>query len=112
MERKEEIKLQVDKILESVKGIKAVDAPAFFTEKTVSRLRASKSERTTFSYTSLLKIAAILVLLVVNTYTIRYILSTNQPDVATISTATVNDLVNEYQPSDANELTFEEKLDK
>lgn len=113
MERKQDIETRVNNTLESVRSIKPVDAPAFFTEKTVSKLRASKKSDYTFTYTGLLKIAAVIVLLIINVYTIQFILgSSKQDNVAENTTATVKDLVNDYQPNDSSELTFEERLSK
>jgi hypothetical protein len=111
MEPKPGIESKVNETLNSAKGINFVDVPAFFTEKTVNKLRTSIKEENSFSYSGLLKIAAILVLLIINTYTIKYILNPQQESVAT-STATVNDLVNDYQPNDMSEVSFEENLNK
>jgi hypothetical protein len=112
MQAKPDIESKIKEALESAKRIKTVDAPAFFTDKTVNRLRASAAEKQTFSYTGILKIAAVIMLLLVNVYTIRYVLNSRQPEVIAVNNATIKDFVSEYQPSDANELTFEEKIDK
>ncbi len=102
---------KVDQALEGVKKINQVEAPAFFTEKTLNRLRNPKEQRYSFTGMGILKIAAIIALLIVNVYTIQYIMGNNQEQ-ATDRTLTVKDLVNDYQPSDATELTFEQKLSK
>lgn len=111
MTQKQDIESKIDQTLEVVKKISQVEAPAFFTEKTLNRLRNPKVQRFAFSGMPILKIAAIIVLLIVNVYTIQYIMGTNEESV-TDSTITVKDLVNDYQPNDATELTFEQKLNK
>lgn len=110
MEQKPGIERKVNETLNSAKSIKPVEVPAFFTEKTVSKLRASIKEESSFSYTGLLKIAAIVMLLIANAYTINYILNPKQESAANM--VTVKDLVNEYQTGDATEVTVEENLNK
>jgi hypothetical protein len=111
MERNPEIETKINETLNDVKKVERLEAPAFFTEKTIQRLHASKPE-SSFSYSGLLKIAAIIVLLMVNAYTINYILSTNQDSTININStaASVTDVVNDYQPNDATELAFENKI--
>jgi hypothetical protein len=109
MERRPDIESQINETLNSAKKIKHVEAPAFFTDKTVNRLKAFANERYTFSPAVLLRIAAVLILVCINVYTIKYVLSGTKQDAA-IGTPTVRDLVNEYQPNDTIELTIETKI--
>jgi hypothetical protein len=109
MERRPDIETQINEALNSAKKVQPVEMPAFFTDKTVNRLKASANERYTFSPAVLLKIAAVIVLVCVNVYTIKYVLSGTKQDAA-IGTPTVRDLVNEYQPNDTIELTIETKI--
>src|SRR5579872_6174944 len=108
MDTKPNIESKINETLNSAKKVNPVEAPAFFTDKTVSKLRASVKQEQSYSYMGLLKIAAIVVLLIANAFTVKYILSPKQ-DTAT-NQVTVKDLVNEYQPNDADEVTFEENL--
>src|ERR1700677_3123490 len=100
MERKQDIESKVNEALNSVKKVQRIEAPAFFTDKTMQKLHASQVQNT-FSYSGLFKIAAIVVLLMVNVYTIKYILNTNQESTVNTNATSVTDVVNEYQPSDA-----------
>jgi hypothetical protein len=110
MDTKPVIEFKINETLNSAKKVNSVDVPAFFTEKTVNKLRASVKQEQSYSYKGLLKIAAIVVLLIANTYTVKYILSPKQD--TTTNQFTVKDLVNEYQPNDADDITFEENLNK
>ena len=109
MERRPDIESQIDEALNSAKKIQPVEVPAFFTDKTVNKLRASANEGYSFSVAGLLKIAAILVLVCVNIYTIKYVLSGSKQDSSQV-TPTVRDIVNEYQPNDTIELTIETNI--
>lgn len=111
METKPNIEARINETLDSAKKLNQVDVPAFFTERTINRLRTSGQDKYAFSYTSVLKMAAAIILLVVNIYTIRYIISPKQENVAT-TTASVKDLLNEYQPNDAGDLAFDQNFDK
>ena len=110
MERKHDIENLVSEALNSAKKINQVEVPAFFTDKTMNRIKAEKEHDYSFSPAGLLKIAAVLVLVIMNIYTIRYILNSSKQE--TSVTATVSDLVNEYQPGDNSELTFDETINK
>ena len=109
MERKTDIEFKVNEALNSVKKVQRAEAPPFFTDKTMQRLH-TVNPNSAFSYSGLLKVAAIVVLLMVNVYTIKYILNTNQESTVNTNATSVKDVVNEYQPTDATELTFENKL--
>jgi hypothetical protein len=109
MERRPDIESQINEALNSAKKVQPIEVPAFFTDKTVNKLRASANEGYSFSAAGLLKIAAILVLVCVNVYTIKYVLSGSKQDAAA-GAATVRDLVNEYQPNDTIELTIETRI--
>jgi hypothetical protein len=108
MERNPDIETKINEALESFKKLERVEAPPFFTDKTMQKLH-SANRGASFSYSGLLKIAAVVVLLAINVYTIQYILNTKQDNVAN-TTVTVKDVINEYQPNDGTELTFEENL--
>jgi len=110
MEQKPGIESKIHEVLNSVKSIKPVDVPIRFIDKTVNRLSDSVNEENRFSYGALLKIAAIVILLIANAYTIKFILNP-KPESPNV-TVTVKDVVNEYQSADASELTFEENLSK
>lgn len=106
MERKPDIETKINEALKSVKNVVPVEASAFFTDKTMQKLHTVERGYS-LSYIGLLKIAAVIVLLIVNVYTIQYILNTKQDSVSS-ATVTVKDVVNEYQPNDGTELTFED----
>ena len=109
MENKSNIESKINEVLETARKVQQVETPAFFTDKTLQRLRIAKKEEKNFSKMSLLRVAAVIVLLVINVYTIQYILSSKQQNLASTNTTTVQDLVNDYQPNDRTELTFENK---
>jgi hypothetical protein len=109
METGPNIEDQINEALNSVKKVQPVEAPAFFTDKTVNRLKASAKEGYSFSPAGLLKIAAVIILVCVNAYTIKYVLSGSKQD-ASVANPTVKDIVNEYQPNDTIELTIETKI--
>ncbi len=109
MEKIPNIEDQINEALNSVKKIQPVEAPAFFTDRTVNRLKASAKEGYTFSPAGFLKIASVIVLVCVNVYTIKYVLSGSKQDAATV-TPSVKDIVNEYQPNDTIELTIETRI--
>ncbi|HXB12049.1 MAG TPA: hypothetical protein VNZ45_08700 [Bacteroidia bacterium] len=108
MEKIPNIEDQVNEALSSAKKVQPVEVPAFFTDRTVNRLKASAKEGYTFSPTVLLKIAAVILLVCVNVYTIKYVLSGSKQDTAV--TPSVKDIVNEYQPNDTIELTIETRI--
>lgn len=110
METKPNIESKVNEVLNSAKKVNSVEVPSFFTDKTINKLHASVREEQSYSYIGLLKIAAMVVLLIANAFTVKYILSPRQENVT--NTVTVKDLANEYQANDADDITFEENLSR
>jgi len=109
METKPDIETKINETLNGVKRFERVEAPPFFTEKTMQRLH-SNNRAASFTYSGLLKIAAVAVLLAVNVYTIQYILNTRQDNTVNATATSVTDVVNEYQPTDVTELAFENNI--
>jgi hypothetical protein len=110
MKRNTQIEHQVDEALNSAKRIQEVEAPAFFTDRTMNRIKSMHSGNHSFSSLAWLKIAAIIVLAVVNLYTIAHIFGGVGQEINPPGQATIKDLVNEYQPSDSTEVTIENKI--
>ncbi|HTB07178.1 MAG TPA: hypothetical protein VK806_09520 [Bacteroidia bacterium] len=105
MERKQGIEDQIDSVLASARKINSVDAPSGFTERAMQRLNALNGIEFSI-WPALLKIAAVVVLVVVNSYTAVYIIngpSQEQQEVIAPESDNINDLVTEYQASDFNE---------
>lgn len=111
MEIKPNIETRINETLDSAKKLNQVDVSPFFTEKTLGRLHTSAEEKFSFSYMGILKIAAAIILLIINIYTIRYIISPKQDNV-NATTASVKDLLKEYQPNDTGDLAFDKNIDR
>lgn len=111
MESKTGIKEQVSKALNSSGKIGTVETPAFFTERTMQRLKASEKDNNRFPSGAWLKMAAIVLLAVVNLYTIFYISGSSKQSSQAAMQATLKDFVNEYQPADSTIVTIENNLD-
>ena len=105
MERKQGIEEQIDSVLGSAKQVKPVDTPFGFTDRAMQRIREQENKDSAV-LPAFLKIAAILILAIVNSYTIVRIVNSPPQQTQEISVsapANVNDLVSEYQANDFNE---------
>jgi hypothetical protein len=100
METNHNIEKEIDNTLNVAKKIAAVEAPAYFTEKTMQRISVARKETFLSGY-GLLKAAAIVILICLNVYTIKYVFESPEPPVPQV-TASIDDLVNDYQVADIN----------
>jgi hypothetical protein len=100
METNNNIEQEIENVLAAAKNVKPVDTPLLFTEKTMQRIHTEKHEQG-FSLYSVLKIAAVIVLVGLNVYTISRVLETplQQSEPVKIS---MDDLVNDYQVTDVS----------
>jgi hypothetical protein len=110
MEKKSNTEDRVNEALESAGKIMQVEVPAFFAERTLNRLRASENRKSVPLYPVLLKVAAVIALVALNTYTIQRITINSKQDVSISKIATVKDFASEYQSNDANALTLETNI--
>jgi|GEM_PF-1357260 len=96
-----DIDKQVEDTLGVAKQIGSVNVPDGFTERTMQRINAVKNEPL-ISVSALLKVAVVLVMVCVNIYTMRYLLNTpaEQQPASAVTSATMDDLVNDYQVAD------------
>jgi hypothetical protein len=105
-----DIEKQVEETLGLAKCINAVDVPDGFTDRTMQRISVAKTG-SSFSATTFLKLAAVFVLICVNIYTIRYVITQPEPQQnVTMSAATMDDLVNDYQVTDISNEWLNNKL--
>jgi hypothetical protein len=106
METKPDRNLKVEKTLESAKRVQLTELPFGFEDRIINKLRGAEKQKDTVLYTTLLKVAAIVILLTVNIYTVKYFVNPNQPN--TKNNPTISDFINDIQPNDSNEVTFEQ----
>ncbi|MGP8215397.1 MAG: hypothetical protein ACLQQ4_07530 [Bacteroidia bacterium] len=99
METNDNIEKEIERTLGAAKNMNPADVSPFFTEKTMQRIRSAKQEPF-FSATFLLKAAAVLILICLNVYTIKYVLETPGQIQPQPASATIDDLVDDYQVSD------------
>ena len=104
METKPNIEEQINAALESVKNIQPAELSYGFLERVVSKLKARPASniRNIYVMPPLLKVAAMLILIIVNVFALRLIVSpqsTQNP----AQYVTIRDFVNEYQINDTNE---------
>ncbi|HXP51966.1 MAG TPA: hypothetical protein VN922_18570 [Bacteroidia bacterium] len=100
METNHNIEKEIDNTLNVAKKIAAVEASAYFTESTMQRISVVSKETFLAGY-GLLKAAAIVILICLNVYTIKYVFESPEPQVPQV-TASIDDLVNDYQVADIN----------
>jgi hypothetical protein len=105
METNPNIEDQINKALQSVKNTEPVELPFGFSERVMNKLHSEKGAIETqqnnvrsFFHTAspLLKLAAVFILIIVNIFTLRLILSP-QPAQSTTQYATVKDFVDQFQ---------------
>lgn len=104
METNRNIEKDIENALGVTSKITPVDVPAFFTERTMQRMRIAKQEQRLSGF-SILKVAVIVVLVCVNAYTISKLVSDSPAqttDTTTNVSASMDDLVNDYQVTDAS----------
>ncbi|HTA83607.1 MAG TPA: hypothetical protein VK783_11750 [Bacteroidia bacterium] len=100
METDNNIEKDIERVLAAAKNVKPVDAPLLFTEKTMQRIGAERQASRVSTY-ALLKVAAVLLLIGLNVYTISRVLETplQQPEQVKVS---MDDLVKDYQVTDVS----------
>jgi len=99
METNQAIEKEIERALGAAKNISPVDVSSAFTNRTMQRISAVKNEPF-LSVSFLLKAAAVLILVCLNAYTIKYIFETPAQQTPVVATATIDDLVNDYQVAD------------
>lgn len=99
MEANENIEREIEKVLSAGKNIKPVDLPEFYTERTMQRIASAKPGRSNTVY-AMLKIAAAVILICVNAYTVSYLFESPAPQQPEQTNASIDDLVNDYQVAD------------
>lgn len=93
----------INRAFNSIKNTEPVELPYGFSDKVINRLHAKKDNvRSMYSISSLLKVAAMVVLIVVNAFTLKLAFSP-QPVQNPPQYATIKDFVNDYQINDAND---------
>jgi len=99
METRDDIEKEVDKTLTAMKNINAVDIPSSYVEKTMQRMGSVKPAYNAGRY-AVLKVAAVIILICINAYTISRLVESpaQQPEVQT--KASIDDLVSDYQVTD------------
>lgn len=101
METNHNIEQQVERTLETAKGITPIDAPALFTERTMQRIKAVKQEPF-WTTSGILKAAVVAALICINAYTIKYVFDSPSTETTPMVTATIDDLANDYQVADVS----------
>jgi hypothetical protein len=105
METKLDIEEQINKALNSVKNMEPVELPFGFPDKVMNKLHSRKDNvRSLYTFPSLLKVAAMITIVLVNVYTLKLALtSSNSPLPAAPGQYTsINDFVSDYGINDAN----------
>ena len=112
METNHNIEKNIDDTLGVAKQIAPAEVPAYFTESTMQKIAVVSKEPFLSGY-GLLKAAAIVILICLNVYTIKYVFESPEPQVQPV-TASIDDLVNDYQVADVNNdwLNNNNKTDK
>jgi hypothetical protein len=104
METKLNIEDQINKALDSIKNIEPVELPFGFSDKVMNKLNSEKNNvRSLYSFSPMLKVAAMITIVLVNVYTLKLALNSNTPlPSAPAQYTSINDFVNEYGINDAN----------
>lgn len=103
METKPNIEDLINKALSSVKNTEPVELPFGFSDRVMNKLHAKENNvRSLYTISPLLKAAAMVVLILVNVFTLKLALS-SQPTQSPAQYATIKDFVNGYNFNDANE---------
>ncbi len=110
MKEKSAIEEQVDRCLKSIRNSSRVETPPFFAERTMRRMREQTNRNKRLGVGAILKIAAIIVLAVVNLYTIFYISGGSKQEMNGANSAAAKEFVKEYQPNDSTVVTIENNL--
>jgi hypothetical protein len=110
METNPNIDKDIERTIGVSKNINLVDAPAMFTQKTMQRISVAK-QASRFTTSALLKIAAAVILICINAYTINYIFDAPVQQTPVVTT-TIDDLVNDYQVTDMNNDWLNNKTSK
>jgi hypothetical protein len=98
METNPNIEKEIERTISVSKNINTVDVPVMFTQKTMQRIGVAK-QATRFTAGTFLKVAAAVILICINAYTIKYIFDTPAQQTPAVTT-TIDDLVNDYQVAD------------
>lgn len=103
METKPDIEDLINKALNSVKNTEPVELPFGFSDKVMRKLQAKENNvRSLYSISPLLKVAAMLVIILINVFTLKLALS-SQPAQSPTQYVTIKDFVNGYHINDSNE---------
>jgi hypothetical protein len=103
METKPSIEDQVNAALKSARNVQPSELPYGFSDKVMNRLHAKENDvRPMFTLSPLIRVAAISILILINVFTLRSVL-TPQPVQKPAQYATIKDFVNEYQINDSND---------
>ena len=104
MKTKVDIEEQINKAFNSVKNIEPVELPFGFPDKVMNKLHSRKDNvRSLYTFPSLLKVAAMITIVLVNVYTLKLALTSNNPlPVASGQYTSINDFVSDYGINDAN----------
>ena len=100
METKNNIEREIEKVLYAAKNIKQADLPMSFAEKTMRRINSAKPAPAVSAYL-LLKVAAILILVGLNVYTISRLLESPVSQTEQVKVS-MDDLVKDYQVTDVS----------
>jgi hypothetical protein len=103
MKTKPDVEDLINKAFNSVRNTEPFELPYGFEDRVLNRLHAKKDNvRSIYSISPLLKVAAMVVLIVVNALTLKLAFSP-QPNQNPPQYATIKDFVNDYQINDAND---------
>ncbi len=100
METNNNIERDIEKVLDAAKNIKQVDLPISFTEKAMQRISSAKPTPVVSAY-FLLKVAAILILVGLNVYTISRLFESPVSQTEQVKVS-MDDLVKDYQVTDVS----------
>lgn len=94
---------QINRALYSVKNTELVELPYGFADKVINKLHASKDNvRSLYAIPPLLKVAAMIVLVLVNVFTLKLAFSSQPVQSNSAQYVTIKDFVSDYQ-IDAND---------
>jgi hypothetical protein len=111
MERKPDIEDQINAAINSAKSIQSADLPFGFSDKVVHKLHLQHGNnvRSIFTFSPLLRVAAMFILVTINIFALRFALSP-QPAQNAVQYGTIKDFVNDYQINDANDALLTSNL--
>lgn len=103
METKQNIEDSINRALNSVKNTEPVELPFGFSDRVMNKIHAKENNvRSLYTISPLLKVAAMLILILVNVFTLKLALS-SQPTQSPTQYVTIKDFVNDYHIYDTSE---------